>query len=549
MRTLLLLLLCLVLPVRAQSGYQRPDLDAPLFDTAALDLTGEQIAAILRDLNLIARNFPDTPVVTPRTRSRALGIALRLKPDDRAAVVANGQLARGVRPVPLTCEVTPTPHGTAARLHEAAHPLVHSPSNATRQLALLLCDLAIELDPRLRRRTAPLTYLVRPDWHDPAPEIPLDAPRTFTLRESSVRILLPALQDGHLQTFAVTAAAVPSQEKSGLRVQLPAPLLEAMNHPKTGGELRAATGQHMTAVRAALRRRHDSWPEGWAVSFNADATPAFVPQLFAGIALTLDSLLAGEPLDPRLTIAAGLDADGNPQPALPPAELLSAAALADSAALILPVTAAGEITDWLLLNPERWPLLFQVTLFTAADLPDLLNLARAARAPRLAQSLAAFDQLAVQLRAAADPLTEIRKPENVAALREITTWNPRHLSAAVLLSVAVPAPATLSLRGSLAQIDALAAPILSTDRKRYPLHLQRGTFEKTDFAKAAEALQAARLLHPATRPYVAELLTLAKMLDRAHGSWKAYRQNNGPPDPPDAALQRKAAAAMRATLQ
>jgi len=549
MRTLLLLLLFPGLPAGAQSAYQRPDLAAPLFDAAALDLTEEQTAAILRELNLLARNFPDEPAVTSRIRSHALGLALRLEPDDRAAVIANGQLARGIRPAPLSGEVSLPPSGAAARLLDAACPLIHAPSNATRQLALLLCDLAIQIDPRLRRRTAPLTYLVRPEWHDPVPEVPLDAPRTFTLRESPVRILLPALQDGKLQTFAVTAAAAPSQEKSGLRVQLPAPLLEAMKHPKTGGELRAAVEQRMAAVRTALRQRHESWPEGWAVSFDAAVPPTAVPQLFAGLALTLDSLLAGAPLDPRLTIAAALDAEGQLEPVLPPAELLSAAALADSAVLILPVTAAREVTDWLLLNPDRWPLLFQVTLLNAADLPDLLNLARAGRAPRLAQTLAAFDQLAAGLRTAADPLTEIRKPESIAALREVTTWNPHHLSAAVLLNVAVPAPATLSLHGSLAQIDALAAPILSTDRKRYPLHHQRDTFAKTDFAKAAEALQAARFLHPATRAYVAELLALAKMLDRAHGSWKAYLKDNGPPDPPDAALQRQAAAAMRATLR
>ncbi len=547
MRTLLLLL-CLCLSVRGQQAYQRPDLAAPLFDAAALELTEPESATLLRELNLLARNFPDAPAVTNLIRSRAIGLALRLRPGDRDAVVANGQLARGVPPAPLSCEFTPTASGTAIRLHEAARPLLHSPSNATRQLGLLVCDLAIQLEPRLRRRTAPLSYLVRPEWHDPAPEVPLDATRTFRLREATARMLLPGLQDGQLETLTVRAAAAPAQEKQGLRVQLPEDLLNAMKHPKSGAALRTQVEQCMAAVRTALRHQHESWPEGWVVSFDAARSAETLPQFFTGAALTLDSLLAAQPPDASLIIAASLDPDGNLQPVLPPGELIPAAALGESPPLIIPASEAPDVTDWLLLNPDQWPLLYRVTLYTASGLTDLLQWSRAARAPRPAQSCEAFDALAAKLRRAADPLAEIRKPESVATLRGITTWTPNHLSAAALLAVAAPQPATLSLRGSLAQIDVLAAPLLSTDRKAHPLHLARGPFEKTEFARASEALQSARFLHPATRPYVAELLTLAKMLDRASGTWRAYLKN-GPPDPPEAAAQRKAAAAMRATLQ
>ena len=547
---LLLMLLCLCAPVRAQSAYQRPDLDAPLLDVAALSITAEQSEAILCELTLIARNFPDTPRVTHRIRTRALGLALRLKPDDRAAVVANGQLARGILPAPLPCDPVATPDGTAARLYEAALPLLDSPANATRQLALLLCDLALQLDPRLRRRIAPLTYLVTPDWHDPAAAAApaLDAPRTFTLREATARILLPGLKEGQLQFLTVTATVAPAREKKGLRVVLPEPLIQAMKQQKGGKELTEQTNQRMTALRAALRLRHESWPEGWTVVFTATGgPPTALPQLYAGIALTLDALLAGEPLDPNLLLAAALDPGGRLHPVIPAAQLIPAAALTHSPPLILSAAAASDVSDWLLLNPDQWPLLYRLTLHSAADLPEALALVRGSRAPRLAQSLTAFDQLTARLRAAADSLTELRKPESIAQLRDITTWHARHLSAAALLTVAVPAPSTLSIRGSLARIDQLAAPILSTDRRRYALHLPRGALEKSEFAKSAEALQSARQLHPSVRPYLQELLALAKLLDRAQG-WRAYLTEGGPPDPPAVATQRQQAAAMRATL-
>jgi len=554
MRLLVLLLLIgFWAPVRAQSGYQRPDLGTPLFDSAALDLSDDQTAAILRELNLIARNFPDHTAITHRLRSHALGLALQLRPDDRPAVVANGQLARGLRPAPLPSEIPPTPAGIALRLHQTALPLLHSPSNAARQLALLLCDLAIQLDPHLRRGTAPLTYLAAPDWHDSLPEPALEVPRTFAHLQASARILLPGITDGRLTFLTVTASAAQAAGKTGLRVVLPEPLLQVMRQNNAAAAaLKASAEQRMAALRTTLRQRHQSWPEGWTITLSAiGGDPAAVlPQLFAGAAFTLDSLLSGEPLDDHLIFAAALGSDGVLLPVLPPAQILPAAVLVHSPPLLLPAASSEEITDWLLLNPDQWPLLFRITLHTAVDLPEALALARATRAPRLAQSLAAFDVIAARLAAAGDPLTELRKPETIARLREITTWHSRHLSASTLLTVAVPGPATLSIRGSLARMDAVAGPILSTNRRAYPLHTpRRSAVTKTEFAEAAVALQSLKLLHPAVRPYLAELLALAKQLDYAQGTWHAYLKAHGPPDPPAVAIQRRQAAAVRASLK
>src|SRR6188474_833763 len=70
--------------------YRRPDLQAPLFDAVALQLPAEQIEAVMQELRMIARNLPDSTAVDHRLRSHALAVALRLRADDRASVVANG---------------------------------------------------------------------------------------------------------------------------------------------------------------------------------------------------------------------------------------------------------------------------------------------------------------------------------------------------------------------------------------------------------------------------------------------------------------------------
>ena len=530
--------------------YQRPDLTARIFDAAAAKLSPEQTDAIVRDLVLIARNFPDNIRITHRVRSRALAVALRLSPDDRAAVVANGQLARGMVPAPVPCDPPASLGGIAARLRDVAMPMIEAPENAARQLALLLLDLCTTLDPRLRREIAPLTYMVAPRWPESQPPAPafVEPPRGFQLTEAAARVLMPGLKDGQLQILTVQARATPLEGKKGLRVVLPPALLQAME-AKGGEGLRAQVQGRMTALRAALRLRHESWPDGWAVEFSADGPPTALPQFFAGMALALDALLAGEPIDPSLLLAAGADEEGRLIPIMSPGELLPAAALTESAAsIVLPRRAADDIADWLLLHPDQWPLLFRVTLHRTADLTDALSLSKQAHAAKLAQALAAFNEIAGRLRKAGDPLAELRKAETIAKLREIVAWHAGHLSASALLSVAEPAPSTLSLRASLARIDALAQPILSTDRKAFPLHKPKPVLEKSSFLKASEELQSAKLLNPGVRAYVGELVTLAKLLDRSCGSWNAYLKNNGPPDPPHVAAQRANAAAARAVL-
>jgi hypothetical protein len=531
--------------------YRRPDLIAPLFNAAEAQLSDRQTESILRSLVLIARNFPDNPAVSHRLRARALALALRLREDDRSAVVANGQLARGITPDPVVCEPPATREDVAAALCDHGISLVQSPGLQARRLGLLLLDLTVSLDPRLRRKVASFTYLATPAWYeDHVPGPSLEVPRTFDLRVAASLVLLPGLREGALQLLTVRARTVPAPGRKGLGVALPAPLLQAMA-AKNGADLRTRVEQRMAALRTAFRLRHESWPDGWSVEFEATGAPAdSLPALFAGMALTLDALLCGEPLDEKCLLAAGVDEAGRLLPAVPAGELLPViTSSGDLHSFILPARSVEEVTDWLLLNPDRWPLLFRITLHRSADLDNALVLARQTRPPRLAQALSVFDALAARLTAAEDPLTELRKPGTVAQLREVLTWHEGHLSAMALLRVAEPGNVTLSVRGSLARIDALAQAILSTDRKRFPLHERRGPLAKSEFKKAVESLQAnVRMLHPDVHAYLAEVVELGKRLDRADGHWRAYLKENGSPDPPAVAARRGQVSSARALL-
>ncbi len=556
-RLLLYLLLCL--PVRAQAPgtverrdidgeYRRPDLRAPLFDPLTLRLAPKEVEGIVQEMRLIARNLPDSSAVTHRLRSHALAVALRLMPDDRSANIANGQLARGVRPQPLPVDTTVTPGGVAQRLFSATLPLLNAEDLSARELAMLLLDLVVHLDPGLRPGISPLTYDTVPDWHDaPAASPLLEPPPVFRLLNAEVEVLLPALENGRPRFLTVRAEARPSPLQKGLKVNLPAALQEQMKR-KGGEALREDVNQRMTAVRSALRLRHQVWPTGWTVEFSVFGPDnARLAQLFTGMVLTLEALLSGEAMDPGCLVAAGADAAGKLQRVLALETLLPAAA--PPRVIVLPPDAGEELDDWVLLHPEQWPVLFHLTLHSAPALSDVMALLKATRAARLELSMSQFAEIAARLRAAADPLMELRRPETIAQLRELTMWHPHFLSASALLTVAAGGLPSLSPRGSLAHVDRLGECVLSTDRTRFPLHLPRPQFQKSEFGNAGHALQTAlKQLHPGIRPYAVEVVTLARMLDRACGGWKAYLKDNGPPDPPDVRRQRERAAGLRPQL-
>lgn len=524
----------------AGESYRRPDLQTPLFNALEVPITPREVSDVMRDLTLIVRNFPDGPWVNHRLRANAIAVALCLKPGDRGSLVANGQLARGVIPAPITADVPATPQGVALRLLATGIAYVDHPARDARVFAGLLLDLSGRLDPSLQSRISSLTYGVRPDWRDAAPDSTLwEKPPGFAVTRAEARVLLPGPENGPFQILTVKAEARPSGKTKGLAIALPEALQLALRE-RDKDALRKEVAERTDGLMNLFRLRHESRPDGWVVEISAsDPKTQALPQLFAGMALTIETLLTGETPDPACLLAAGMDAGGRLQGVMPVDFLLSGAVQMKPAPMLILADEAGdELSDWLLQRPEQWTLLFQTAVHRAPSIGDAMALSKEFRASRLKQSLSTFAAVASRLRDSTSPITELRRPETLSQLREITSWHPHHLSAVSLLAVASGGPPTFSRRGSLRQIDTIARSVLSLDRRQFPLHIPPAKLRKSVFGEAMDALQAmTKKLHPDVRPYAAEVVLLAKMLDRTAGRWKAYLKG-GPPEPPEISRQR-----------
>ncbi len=510
-----------VSPEDVRLVWKRPDLRTDLFDAAELRMDAALLDSLVHDLLLVVRNLPDTATVTATLRSQALGVVLRLDCGNPMGHISNGQYARGLRPAPVPVEITPTTAIVADRLIGAARELLELKENAAHRLAYLLLDLARRLDPLREKETSLFTYGTTVIWPGPADaEPPLWEALELKIMSGSVKFVT-GLEQGRPVTFTVSAQAGKGKEGQKLQATLPSSLVEHMQDSKQKW-LKDEMEARFLALRDMLLRRHDVWPEGWHVefAFSADVRGGLVPQAFTGMGVVLDSMLSSQELDARCFIAGGIDREGIFTGSLQADEVIRAVAETEPGAiLVLPKQGMLDIEDWLLARPSQWTLLTRLTVMRAGTLADVMAVAHAERAGKLAESFAAFKQVAASLLAAQDRLARLRTPEVIAALESITSVHPQHVNADILLRIARQSmPRHLSLMSSLKLINQIADPLLSGNRKRYPLDVALRPSVPSVFSSAAAELASLRpRLHPKCQAGLRDLLALANVLHQACG--------------------------------
>ncbi|MFM7180704.1 MAG: hypothetical protein ACKO2G_04480 [Verrucomicrobiales bacterium] len=127
--------------------YRRPSFEDPVFSAEALTLDRDQVLALAEDIATLVTNCADhSEIADPLFQAQALGIALRLDPRNRTAVVANGQLYQGQKLKPTGNNHNPYDYWT--RIDQWAEKLHSSDATTDDQaLGLYLGDLARRVRP------------------------------------------------------------------------------------------------------------------------------------------------------------------------------------------------------------------------------------------------------------------------------------------------------------------------------------------------------------------------------------------------------------------
>ena len=484
--------------------YPRPDLTPAALDLRDVQLDDARREALMEILRTMARNYPADPALSMEWRARILALALRVQPEDRSSLVANGQLARGVRP-----RLHPDPakrdlrtltsvllQFTSDLLKEETDP--HSPAS---QLALHLLDLTAHLNPANRavfnlfmQDALPLAWKKmvpngeaarRPDDE----EIP-----DLLLTRAQVSILVRGSKPGEWTTATVTATAekLPTASpRKPLELHLPV-------------EIKGDLEKHLAELRKLLKTRIPKWPSGWSITINsAPPIPMDQPAALLGIGLVLHSLITGIDTDPNVHFLCGLDpAPGHITRFLDLADIPHAASPWNpETLLVLPEIFTDEINDLRIAQPDHYAALRKLNLYMASNLQECASLASATRPPALERGLHQFLQVQGEFKPGV-PAT-VRTPAMQARLESILNFCPRYLSPRLYLEDTFKTPPTmLSLKGSLAILNQMGHPILKAGTKRFPIRSRwADKLDATPWAKAKGQIERLRpRLASTTRP-------------------------------------------------
>ncbi len=140
------ILLALAGDAFADSAYREPDLDAPLFNTAEVALAPEDRSRLATNIAAYIQRIGES---APRAQldfaAQALGIALRLDPENRLAALVNSRLRRGL-PAPAD-DVAADPKMVATDLHLHARAAKRAGGEDNGKVAGYLLELAAAIDP------------------------------------------------------------------------------------------------------------------------------------------------------------------------------------------------------------------------------------------------------------------------------------------------------------------------------------------------------------------------------------------------------------------
>ncbi len=482
-------------PPPPPAPYRRPLLDDPLFNPEGLTLDKDQTIDLANMIASLVINFPKDEVVNSHEfRAQALGIALRMDPRNRTAVVANGQFDAGQ---------SPRPEKEGARLQSTWNyldewvKLLHSrdASSDDKILGRYLGDLTRRIRPeegfspefaKLHRSADSV------DWSrvlPPAPAIVPDSPPTIAENtpENPSPHENPEEPDhendppstGQQPPPPISGNSSNPEEKFRVPVKLALEKATLLAPAQSGGKESRAAMRRVTLnwmdyewrdewvegqgevkrkvpinssgstylhfdddwwglrsrwddiVKAQMARRYEGWPQRGVVYVDIPYYSNNSGSIAAlSTAICFEAMARGLTLDPRVAAAGTWTEEG---------ELTTHSHL--------PGVVLGYGKDWsdiLLVGPGSAALLeplassglvspfLHTQIIEVANFGEAVNIASGQRSPQLQKAIDAYK--AVQaLRMKMDAATLVKNKFVIDKLREVSASAPNHLSAALMV--------------------------------------------------------------------------------------------------------------------
>ncbi|MEZ0299228.1 MAG: hypothetical protein ACAI35_22465 [Candidatus Methylacidiphilales bacterium] len=514
-------------PATTESSYNPPDTTKILFNAESLPLSPDDRSSLATATADYVRGMNGNSGKNAETAARFLGIALRLDPRNRNAIITNGQLRRGA----ATTLNDPkfSPQAFAKQLIFAIKSLKNAGDENSGKLAVYLIDMAAMVDPSNEDAVFfAESATTKPDWAaivPPAAAATATSPATHPDTATTSGPAPLKREKAVIKTLVVQDSATGAQTASTTEITVTATAAEAETQfilPATASEdaqIASDIARYYVNTRSLASRVKAK------VTVTMPAENAKLPNA-AAMALTLGivSVLEDVELDPGFAVTGDLTSQGATERANWMTSKINGAA--DKACTILAVPKANEaeISDAVLLSSVL-PLL-RTQVFAVANVDEALAIARKDRAPSLQKAIDQYSALVKELDGNTTP-SNLAKVNAVTKLKEIVQLASNHLSAKYLLDLASgTAPKTLTRRTSIEQIFEVARPLLQIYSPLPPGPTYH--FPASEYSRAENGLQArAKIISPDCEELlfsVKSIIASIENMDTLHSEVPAMRQ-------------------------
>jgi hypothetical protein len=281
----------------------------------------------------------------------------------------------------------------------------------------------------------------------------------------------------------------------------------------------------LTGIVQQLQVRHRGWFAGKRLEFSIEgaAAPADASSSTLAVAVAVDAMISGWTPDPKFFALGSLQPDGQIIAVSQPIPRILAAYRAGGERIAVPDRMWAQVAD--LLVAEGVASFSKAQMFTVGNFEELPGLATNPPSADIERAAKRFadDQRSVQA-PGIDADAELLRPAVKAALREVLTIAPRHLTARLLLGRTTGQYKSLSLPGSIAAIEAMGSTLLKAARSAQPSELKLLPLAPIE-AEATRLTASKSKLDPKSLAVVDALIAYAEVAKAWHERPAASGQN------------------------
>jgi hypothetical protein len=483
--------------------YVEPNLTGSLFDVSKTSITEPERELIATYLAGYVRSLDIGKDLNLASSARALGIALRIHPENRSAVVANAQLRMGNQPKP---ESGYKAQEAARYLQEISLRLQKQGGQDSAALATYLVVLASMMDAaneELIFSAETASKKNPPNWSFAVVNSPSAGE---VAANTSVPSATPVSTVTKNQTKINGLVVMDINDtKVGQKMEIIATATFSGTAPtfvntstKIEEDMRISLDE---SLRAVLQKKPES-RNGISIIISFDDKYCKKSGGSAGtaFALAIYSLLSNCDIDPNFCVTGDITVDGKTREIGGVSYKLRGAFLDKCKLSAIPAANSKEVGDMLLLQPrDGLQTLLNMQVFSVETLDDAIAIARLDRNEKLKKAIEKFTLIQTKLDNKIN-LSTLSNPEIQSMMSEVIALAPNHLSADYLLKISSGrAPEKITLNAGIQEVLDAMNSILSIFEKpeKSGKVIERYHFSSEDYREAHDRFEKIKSLLPA----------------------------------------------------